>query len=440
VNSENLYKSRIAIISEYPRYFTQNKFFAQSLLDSGYSVDVYFEKNAFNAHPVQFQKNNNLKFILFKVSKTYYLLSKFRFVLAIFLKQIPVQYSIRKITFRDEHFDGLIGKIIILLTKVLTKNTCISNLTRIALDNFVLNRHTISKHNFSKYENIYYFTSTSATTTFVFAEKTLSKLLKEKLYFITEGWDNNSSKLVFFNATNSVLTMSEQTKSHLIRFSGLKDSNVHVVGNSRYLDMERIYLKNLSGITNITYKIAFMESNTVGFDNFLVFNLLSVWLLKQNNTNLKFECRIHPFSFDAEEKILGRLNIYENLLLSGKPKMQNYFDLTRKSIDTISECEFVVCGLSTVFLECVILRKPVILLIPDYQVGFRYDGLHSAFRELINFLEEQSCLFVANYYTLQKQLDYMNKNVKSITNKLCQLDINYFYGFTDYVSNLKKYV
>lgn len=440
MNRENLHKIRIAIISEYPRYFTQNKLFAQSLLDSGYTVDVYFEQNAFTAHPVNFEQNEKIKFILFKVTNTFYLLSKFRFVLAIFLKQIPVQSSIRKITFNDEHFKGLTGKIIVFLTKIITKNRNIANLVKFFLDNFVLKRHAISKNNFKNYEKIFYFTSTSATTTFVFAERVLHKMFKNNLYFITEGWDNSSSKLVFFNKKNSVLTMSEQTKRHLIRFSGLDESNVHVIGNSRYDDLDRTFANNLSNITNITCKVAFLESNTIGFDNFLVFNLLSLWLLKQNNLSSKFECRIHPFSFQSEENICSMRDTYENVVFSGKPRMQNYFDLDRKSIDTISECEFIVCGLSTVFLECVILRKPVILLIPGYHDGYQYHGLHSAFSELINFLEVEGCLFVANYYTLQKQLNYMNNNLTGITNKLRKLDINYFYNFTDYVSNLKKYV
>lgn len=440
MNRENLNKSRIAFISEYPRYFTQNKLFAQSLLDSGYTVDVYFEQNAFTAHPVQFQQNDKIKFILFKVTNTFYLFSKFRFVLAIFIKQIPVQSSIRKITFNDEHFQGLIGKIIVILTKIITRNRNIASLVISFLDNFVLKRHAISRYNFKNYENIYYFTSTSATTTFVFAERVLHKMFKDNLYFITEGWDNSSSKLVFFNKKNLVLTMSEQTKRFLIRYSGLNESNVHVIGNSRYDDLDRTFTKNLPNRANITYKVAFLESNTIGFDNFLVFNLISLWLLKQNNLSAKFECRIHPFSFQSEENICSMLDIYENILLSGKAKMQNYFDLDRKSIDTILECEFVVCGLSTVFLECIILRKPVILLIPGYQEGYQYNGLHSAFCELIHFLDVEDCLFVANYYTLQKQLNYMNKNLTGITNKLRKLDINYFYNFTDYVSNLKKYV
>lgn len=440
VNRDKLQKSRIAIISEYPRYFTQNKYFTQNLLDSGYIVDVFIEHNAFTAHPVQFQKNVNINFIMFHVSKTFYLLSKFRFVIAIFLKKIPVQYSIRKITFKDEHFKDILGKIIIFLTKVLTRNRKIANGVRLFLDNLVLRRHSISRYNFKIYKNIYYFTSTSATTTFVFAENVLYNILKNNLYFITEGWDNNSSKIVFFNKKINVLTMSEQTKKHLIQYSGLNKSNIFIVGNSRYDDLESIYKRNFTLSTNIIYKIAFLESNTSGFDNFLVFNLITIWLLKQNNLQLKMECRIHPFSFENEEKIYSRLNIYENLSLSGKPKMQNYFDLKRKSIDTISECEFVVCGLSTVFLECLILRKPAVLLIPDYQDEYKYDGLHSAFCELINYLEEQDCLFVANYYTLQNKLNYVNKNLSMITERLCQLDINYFYRFTNYFSNLNKFV
>ena len=222
---------------------------------------------------------------------------------------------------------------------------------------------------------------------------------------------------------NYLAVMSKQCYNHAIKIQGISKDKIYIIGNSRF----EIYKNIPKTIFNFNY-ILFAGCN-LPYNEINALKLISKSIQEKN---LKIIYRPHPWRQKREDEKFDELKKLSNVIidpqissafnqigdLNFQPSLDYYNDLVKNS-------KYVISPLSTLVLESLICKKPVVVLIEDqinnftspYMVYKNYKHFEDIasipncylLKNLNNFSSLHSKLYVDQNYVVDKNshgLDY----------------------------------
>ena len=191
------------------------------------------------------------------------------------------------------------------------------------------------------------------------------KKVKIKVLYLVDNWDNLSSKSTFFNKNSLFTVWGKQTLQHAVKIQKIKKKNVYLMGTPRYEKYFRLRNKNITSNFKFKY-ILFLESTLPTESNILplVDNIIS-----GNNylRNLKLIYRPHPWRKSVK---IFKQKYFKNIIIDPQVK-ENYLKKNFQSYiqpnlnyypSLLKNAEFIISGPTSMIIEALILRKPVLLL------------------------------------------------------------------------------
>lgn len=188
---------------------------------------------------------------------------------------------------------------------------------------------------------------------------------KFKLVYCTDNWDNLSSKTVLVNYPDYITVWGEQTRQHAIKIQGVPPGRVIIAPSPRLAVYSRVRSVPMSAKT-----IGFVGS-FLSFDEIKCLQLMELVLdnhQKVTGESWKIIYRPHPWRMARSESkrlaLLSRTVLadgFDQIYTSNawsvnfQPKLDGY-------VDFFSSCNFVVGGLTTMLIEAMLAKRPVIAI------------------------------------------------------------------------------
>lgn len=182
-------------------------------------------------------------------------------------------------------------------------------------------------------------------------------------YFITDNWDNLSSKSVLIKKPDYVGVWSQQAKHHAIKIQNFKNKNIYILGCHRFdLLNSKLFLKKKER------HILFLGHLFDWKEEEMLITLNNIFEKhKKIFKNIKILYRPHPKRPNRLKKLINLTNIVIDTDVVKKsnylPSISNYSKKIKNSLFVISTC-------TTGALESVFLKKKVILLNYDNKNDF----------------------------------------------------------------------
>lgn len=208
-----------------------------------------------------------------------------------------------------------------------------------------------------------------------------ARRLSVPTFFLINGWDNLSSKLVFPVKPDYLGVWGPQTAEHATRIHGFAPAQIFTLGVPTFEAYFRVDRSHLPRPYPFRYVV--FAGCSMPFDDIGALQALDAALAAQGVDDLKIVYRPHPWRqrrrcFDVFEP-----RAYRHVLIDRQVET-SYFESVRTgqcagprtflpSLDyypaLLHHAAFVICPLSTMLLEAAIFDRPV--LIPAYD-----DGVH----------------------------------------------------------------
>lgn len=203
----------------------------------------------------------------------------------------------------------------------------------------------------------------------------ISKIIKLKILYLVDNWDNLSSKSTIFSKEGIFTVWGKQTLNHARKIQGIKRKNIEILGTPRF---ERYFKnRNLHLKSHFDFKyILFLESTIPTESNILP--IIDKIISKNNKfSNIKVVYRPHPWRKSL--KIYNQKD-FENIIIDPQLKknysIKNFSTKFQPSLEYYSSllknAEFVISGPTSMIIESLIFRKVVLLLnfkIKDYLIS-----------------------------------------------------------------------
>jgi hypothetical protein len=249
-----------------------------------------------------------------------------------------------------------------------------------------------------------------------------------KVIAFQSNWDNLSSKNFIYAEPEIFAVWGEQSKAHLEIIQDLSQTNVEIVGSPRFREHKFIR----EGIHQIEYKrnsrkkIVVFASNGAHFATDLL-------ILKQLNelSPEQFEIyfKPHPFArskphFKEFEAAKGFVNVFDDT---------DYIDF----VHLVKDANVLVSQLSTLCLESLILRTPVIIPLFSTTNEFKinYEGA-------FNYLTHFNGIHTINEVRLARNSDDLIGLISKVVQSQDRFDyrIEWFCKISDFSEELWKLV
>ena len=246
----------------------------------------------------------------------------------------------------------------------------------------------------------------------VFDILNISKKYKIKAHFISDNWDNLSSKMVFFNIPDKLYVWGQQTLEHAKYIHNIPKDKIVKIGSARYKNFFLNRNKPLTSHFNHEY-ILFLGSSWA-WDEEATLNEIDHIIQKNKSIfrDIKVVYRFHPFRQRKNKFNNHWKNIIIDPQLSNEIKDDNraWPDLNYYP-SLIQNANFVIGGLTTMLIEATIFYKKYIAIAYD-------DG-----KSLLN---QKNAL---SYFEHLKEIDtlsnlYICKNNKFLEKKIIEFQLN----------------
>ena len=273
---------------------------------------------------------------------------------------------------------------------------------------------------------------------FSLLHSTLDK--KTKTFYLVDNWDNLSTKTIMLEKPNHLAVWGEQTRQHAIKLHGFKKKNVHVLGNPKFDYFKRISHQKYKSYFKFSY-VLFLgvreETDELGplsqLDKEIEKN-------KKLYKNLKIIYRPHPYNSKNYHSEFLKLSL-KNVIFDLSSNFNFYKKNTRNKGNTgsdyylslIKNSSFVVGGITTVVMECLLLNKKYLVI--SHQDKNNYLSTRNLFRSFKHFdgVDKIKNISISKN---KKDLTKLFRNMFLSKNKTIKTEkeLKYFYHF-----NNKKY-
>lgn len=189
------------------------------------------------------------------------------------------------------------------------------------------------------------------------------KILKVKTISLVDNWDNLSSRVMARPFSNYFGVWGQQSKIHANQIQGIKKNNINVLGTPRFEGYKKIKKKRLFNFKYILFCEGFGLTENINE----VLKKLDEILNTEKFKDLKIIYRPHPWRKDRN---IVNMKNYKKIILDPQLK-KNYlnrkFDSSVQPNLTyypklISNAEFIISAPTTMVIECLLLKKKVIVL------------------------------------------------------------------------------
>ena len=194
----------------------------------------------------------------------------------------------------------------------------------------------------------------------------LCKKYKKHSHLCVDNWDNLSSKTILAEVPDSVSVWSKQSAKHAKDIQGIRQSDIHIAGCSRY-DYYFNYLSRSNNKTSSNF-VLFLGT-ALHYDEERFVNIAQEIISKFNankSTEKKLELiyRPHPLRQIHSEKIYSGQGLSKLVIMDTAVSLMDENELQRQ-VELISSSKFVIGGLTSMLLESNILYKKYIAIAID---------------------------------------------------------------------------
>ena len=182
-------------------------------------------------------------------------------------------------------------------------------------------------------------------------------------YFITDNWDNLSSKSILIKKPNYIGVWSQQAKQHAIKIQNFRYKNIYILGCHRFdlLNSKLILKKKEKYILFLGHLFDWKEEELLITLN----NILEKH--KKKFKNIKILYRPHPKRPNRLKELINLPNIEID---EDTANMSNYLPSISNYSNKIKNSLFVISTCTSGALESVYVKKKVILLNYDDKNDF----------------------------------------------------------------------
>ena len=193
----------------------------------------------------------------------------------------------------------------------------------------------------------------------------ISQKIKIKILYLVDNWDNLSSKSTLFSK-NSVFTVwGKQTMKHANKIQKIKKKQIKLLGTPRFQNYFKIRNRKIKSYFNFKY-ILFVES-TLPVESTVLPFLDKIISENKRFKNLKIIYRPHPWRKSL--KVYNQKE-FKNVIIDPQMKknysLKNFSSSFQPSLDyypsLIKNAEIVISGPTSMIIESLIFRKPILLL------------------------------------------------------------------------------
>ncbi len=274
----------------------------------------------------------------------------------------------------------------------------------------------------------------------------ISKKIKFRILYLVDNWDNLSSKSTLFVKDSIFTVWGEQTLNHAVKIQGIKKNKIKLLGTPRFENYFKYREKYLRSYFKYKY-ILFTESTLPSESNILP-ELDKIISKNPKFKNLKVIYRPHPWRKSLKTY---NQNEFRNIVIDPQVKknysLKNFSSTFQPSLDYYSSllknAEFIISGPTSMIIESLIFRKPVLLL--NFKIKNFLLSPYNILKNFEHFKNIDRCsLIIKNNYRndLEKNLVRCLKLRNNFNKKKIDQERNYFLTekCKDYKSNLYKII
>ena len=274
----------------------------------------------------------------------------------------------------------------------------------------------------------------------------ISQKIKIKILYLVDNWDNLSSKSTLFSKNSTFTVWGKQTLKHANKIQKIKKNQIKLLGTPRFENYFHLRNKKIKSYFKFKY-ILFVES-TLPVESSILPVLDKIISQNEKFKNLKIIYRPHPWRKSL--KVYNQKE-FKNIIIDPQIKknysIKNFSSSFQPSLDyypaLLKNAEFVISGPTSMIIESLIFRKPILLL--NFKIK---NFLLSPFNILKNFEHfkniEKCSLIVKHSYEkdLEKNLLKCLNLRKNIDKNLIDNERDYFLTekCKNYKNNLNKII
>ena len=234
-------------------------------------------------------------------------------------------------------------------------------------------------------------------------------------YYITDNWDNLSSKSILENKPDYIGVWGEQAKEHAIKIQNFTEKQIFLLGSPRF---DLIYSKrNKTKNENSNFKYILFLGHLFDWNEESALEIIDEEIKNNKDlyTNLKIIYRPHPQRINRMRDVSSYSNVIldEDLKKEGTswPSLENYYNKIHNSI-------FVVGTLTSGLLESIACYKKYLLLCYYEKNDFFSQGkLIDEYTHMEELKNISSLVFCNKKDEIYKHFRDSFKNFENIKNK-----------------------
>jgi hypothetical protein len=250
----------------------------------------------------------------------------------------------------------------------------------------------------------------------------LGKSLGFKTLFLVDNWDNLSSKSIFWAAPDFLGVWGEQSREHAAQIHSIDRGRVVLLGTPRFEAYYQVVKERVKSPYPFPY-ILFCGA-ALAFNELEALTLLDQELERNAATygDLKIVYRPHPYRQERLCPDRFRQQDYRHVVLD-QQMAATYYERgypAPMALDyypaLLASAKAVVCPLTTMLVEALICRTPVLAIV--YDDGLHYTSPHNAYRFYLHFegLERMVGL------ELNRERARLGENLRSLISNLPVLE------------------
>lgn len=204
---------------------------------------------------------------------------------------------------------------------------------------------------------------------------------------LVDNWDNLSSKTIFTRKPDYLTVWGEQTKEHAVKIHGIESNKISVLGTPRFINY---FNKNNAHLKSpYSFKYAVFAGNALAFDELTTLKKLDE-LLEKHNEKITIIYRPHPWRHTRKCADTFFEYDFKHIKLDHEAKKYYKKELGIKFVPDLdyfpkllANMEYMICPLSTMLIEGLLLGKNVYVL--TYDDGIHFTNPKNAFRNYEHF-------------------------------------------------------
>lgn len=201
----------------------------------------------------------------------------------------------------------------------------------------------------------------------------LSKKYYFKTFFLTNGWDNLSSKGVLLFKPDFIGVWGQQALYHAVKIQNMKKENCILTGCARYEN----YFDQTKGNTKIfPFNYILFAGSTTAADEITPLQILETALDRPKYKNIKIVYRPHPMRAPRKGFDLFEQEKYKHIIIDPQVAPDYYRDKKEKTESgaaqnfpdleyypsLLKNCLFLISPLSSLIIESAIYNVPSLIL------------------------------------------------------------------------------